>query len=110
MAVPNSSYDALSAITRKHFIPKMVDNIFDSIALLQRFKKNSVYTSVGGGTSIVQPLQYAKNTSGGWYAKTDTLSTADTDVFTAAQYEWAFLHENITIYGPDEMKNMSAEQ
>lgn len=105
MPVPNSNFDQLSAITRRYFIPKMVDNIFDSIALLQRWKKNEVYTSVDGGTKIIQPLQYAKNASGGWYSRADTLSTTDNDIFTSAEYEWKNLYENITLYGVDEMKN-----
>lgn len=110
MALPNSTYTQLSAITRKHYIPKMVDNIFDSIALLQRFKRNSVYTSVPGGTSIVQPLNYAKNSSGGWYAGSDTLTTTDNDVITAAQYEWAQLYENISITAKDELMNKGPDQ
>ena len=105
MAVPNSNFDSLSSITRRTFIPKMVDNIFDGIVLLQRFKKNDVYKSVDGGTKIIQPLQYAKNSSGGWYSRADTLSTTDNDVFTSAEFEWKFLYENITLYGVDEMKN-----
>lgn len=109
MALPNTNFDQLSAITRRHFVPNMADNIFDKIALLQRWKKKSVYTSVDGGTKIVQPLMYAKNGSGGWYGKTDTLTTTDTDVFTSAEYDWCFLYENITLFGADEHKNMGAK-
>lgn len=105
MPVPNSNFDQLSAITRRHFVANMADNIFDSIALLQRAKKNSVYTSVDGGTKIIVPLNYAKNSSGGWYSKADTLLTNDNDAITSAEYEWKQLYENITIFGVDEAKN-----
>jgi hypothetical protein len=109
MPVPNSNFDQLSAITRRHFVPKMVDNIFDSIALLQRWRKNEVYKSIPGGTKIIQPLQYAKNSSGGWYSRADTLTTTDNDIFTSAEYEWKNLYENITIFGVDEMKNSGGD-
>lgn len=105
MPVPNSNFDQLSAITRRHFVANMADNIFDNIALLQRAKKNDVYKSVDGGTKIIQPLNYAKNTSGGWYARADALSTTDNDVITSAEFEWKNLYENISIFGTDEMKN-----
>lgn len=110
MALPNSTYSTISAMTRKHYIPKMVDNIFDSIALLQRFKKNSVYTSIAGGTSVVCPLNYASNSSGGWYDGADTLTTTDNDVVTAAQFEWCQLYENISVTAKDELMNKGPEQ
>lgn len=104
MAAPNSNYDNISAITRKLYIPKLVDNIFDSNALMQRWKKNGI-DIINGGTSIVQPLLYSKPTSGGWYSGADTLNTAANDKRTAASFEWKQAHTSITISGIDEIKN-----
>jgi len=99
------TYNQISAITEKKFIPKMVDNIFDSNPLLQRFKKGDVYTSVDGGTEIIQPLNYAQNSSGGWYSGAETLSTQDNEVLTAASYSWKQHYDNISILRSDELKN-----
>jgi len=111
MALPNSTFDQLSAITTKYYIPKMVDNIFASNALLYRWKRNSdVYTSVNGGTNIVQPLLYAAATSGGWYSGADTLNTTDNDVFTAAEYDWRQNGYTINISRIDELKNMGSKE
>lgn len=99
------TYDQLSAITEKKFIKKAVDNIFDSDPLMQRAKKKGWYKSIDGGTSIVVPLNYAKNTSGGWYTGAETLLTTDNDVISAAEYAWKQLYENITISRLDELKN-----
>lgn len=98
------TYDQISAITEKKFIPKLHDNIFDSNPLLSRLKKKS-YEKVEGGTSIMVPLNYAVTTASGWYSGADTLSTTDNDVITAAEYSWKQLYANISVTGLDERKN-----
>lgn len=98
------TYDQISAITRRHFVPKFQDNVFDVSPILSRFKKKN-YRKIGGGTSILQPLEYAANTSVGWYAGEETLETADVDIGTAAEYQWKQLYVNISIRGIDEIKN-----
>jgi hypothetical protein len=98
------TYNQISAITQTKIVPKMVDNIFDSNPLLQRARKK-FYTKVEGGTSIIQPLNYAQVTASDWYAGADTLSTTDNDVFTAAEYSWKQIYANITINRMDELKN-----
>lgn len=103
------TYDQISAITQKKYIPKMVDNIFDSNPLLQRAKKKW-YTKCNGGTSIMQPLNYATVTASGWYQGSETLSTTDNDVMTAAEYNWKQIYANITISRIDELKNSGDAQ
>lgn len=99
------TYDQLTAITQKKFLPKLVDNVFDSDPLLKRFKEKGSYESVNGGERIVQPLIYAQTTSSGWYSGADTLATADNDQMTAAEYTWKQAYANISITGRDEMIN-----
>lgn len=103
------SYDQISAITEKKFIPKLVDNIFDSDPLLQRHKKKS-YMKLDGGERIVQPLNYAQTSASGWYSGADTLSTTDNEVITAAEYTWKQLYANISITRSDELKNSGDSQ
>lgn len=79
------TYDQLSAITKKHYVPKLIDNIFDSDPWLQRMKKKDGYKKIGGGTSIMCPLSYALTTASGWYAGSETLSTTDNQQITAAK-------------------------
>lgn len=98
------TYDQISAITLKYYVPKMYDNIFNSNPLLQRHKKRS-YQKVDGGTSIMVPLNYAVPSASGWYAGYDTLSTTDNDQITAAEYAWKQLFTNITVSRLDELKN-----
>jgi hypothetical protein len=103
------TYDQISAITLKKYIPKMYDNIFDSNPLLMRHRKKS-YEKLDGGTSIMVPLNYAVPTASGWYSGADTLVTTDNDQMTAAEYQWKQLYVNISIQRSDELKNSGDAQ
>lgn len=103
------TYDQISAITLKYYVPKMYDSIFNSNPLLQRHKKKS-YEKVGGGTSLMVPLNYAVPSASGWYSGYDTLSTTDNDQVTAAEYQWKQLFTNITISRLEELKNSGDAQ
>lgn len=103
------TYDQLSAITSKKFMPKAVDNIFNSNPLLARTRKKS-YELIDGGTSIMVPLNYAVPTASGWYSGADTLSINDNDIITAAEYSWKQLYVNISILRSDELKNSGEAQ
>lgn len=99
------TYDNLTSITQTKLLPKMVDNIFDSNPLLQRMREGDRYKKVDGGTEIQQPLEYALNSAGGWYAGADLMDTSESEIFSAAVYAWKQLYENVTITGAEERKN-----
>lgn len=102
------TYAQISAVTEKKFIPKLVDNIFDSDPLLQRLKKKAIM--LDGGERIVQPLGYATATANGWFSGSDTLDTTDNDTITAAEYLWKQLFASISITRLDELKNSGDAQ
>ena len=97
------TYDDITAITQKTYIPVMVDNIFNSNAALHRAKKKW-YKSQNGGTSIVQPLLYAQNSSAERQTSS-SISTTSNSKKTAAQYEWRRYHAPVVIDGLDTIKN-----
>lgn len=103
------TYDQISAITQKKFLPKLYDNVFNSNPLLQRHRKKS-YELLDGGTSVMVPLNYAAPTATGWYAGADTLNVNDNDQITSAEYSWKQLYTNITILRSDELKNSGDSQ
>lgn len=98
------TYDQISAITERAFVKKLADNIFDSNPLAMRLKKKSLEL-MDGGTSILQPLNYATVSSAGWFQGAETLNTTDNDVITSAEYSWKQHYANITISRIDELKN-----
>lgn len=103
------TYNEISAITEKKFIPKLYDNIFNSNPLIQRLKKKS-YEKLDGGERIMVPLNYALITAAGWYQGADTLDTTANEVMTAAEYVWKQNYVNVTILGNEERKNSGSSQ
>lgn len=103
------TYDQISAITEKKFIPKLYDAIFDSDPILARLKKKS-YEKLDGGTSILVPLNYALTSAAGSYTGAATLSTTDNDQITSAEYAWKQYYANMTISRRDELINSGDAQ
>ena len=103
------TWDQVSGITEKVFVKKLADSIFDSNPLLKRLKQKS-YEKLGGGTSIMVPLNYATTTASGWYTGADTLSTSDNENITSAEYAWKQIYANISITRLDELKNSGDQQ
>ncbi len=110
MAVPQSTYDQLSAITERYYVPALVDNIFDSNPLLQRAKSKGWYKTTGSGTQAIVPLAYATTTSSGWFEGSETLATADNDQFAPLVFDWRQMYASISITGRDENINKGKEQ
>lgn len=108
MANPNSSFDQISAITERKFIPKMVDNIFKSIPLMQRLEKKM--KKQDGGLTVVQPLNYAQATAVGWYSGAETLNNTDNDTISSAEFPWAQIYASISISRRDELRNSGEAQ
>jgi len=97
------TYDQISGITEKKFIPKLIDNIFETNAFLKKLKAKEKPQT--GGTKVLCPLEYAKVSASGWYQGAETLDTTDNEIITAAEFEWKQLYANITISRRDELRN-----
>ena len=82
------TYDQITAITEKKFIPKLVDNIFNSNVLLKKLKAKEKPQS--GGDKVLVPLAYAQTSASGWYQGSETLDTTDNEQITSAEFNiWA---------------------
>ena len=97
------TYDQITAITEKKFIPKLVDNIFNSNTLLKKLKASEKPQT--GGDKVLVPLNYAKTSSAGWYQGAETLNTEDNEEITSAEFDWRQLYANISITRRDELRN-----
>lgn len=104
------NYDQISAITQKKYVPKMIDNVFDSDPIIQRAKKKGWYGKKDGGTSVIYPLNYAQATAQGWYSGAETLSNVDNDVITGAEFNWKQFYVSIIISRRDELINSGDSQ
>ena len=72
------TYDQISAITEKKFVPKLVDNIFNRSALLKKLKAKEKPQS--GGDKVMVPLNYATTTATFVYGTNASLSSGNTTV------------------------------
>lgn len=104
------TYDQISAITQKKFVPKLIDNVFDSDPILQRAKTKDWAGTLDGGTSVIYPLNYALATAAGWYTGAQTLSNVDNDVITGAEYNWKQRYVSIVVTRRDELINSGDAQ
>ena len=102
------NYDALSSLTQTKMLPILVDNIFSSNPLTLKLLKNA--EMLDGGTKIVTPLEYGKNSAQGFYSGYDVLSTTPSDPITTAVWDWKQGYSTITISGEEELKNAGESQ
>ena len=102
------NYDNLSALTKNQYIPLLVDNIFESNVLTHRLLRKS--KAGASGQKVLQPVEYAKNASSGFYSGYDVMDTAPTEIFTDAEYEWKQMYATISISGREEALNDGAER
>lgn len=108
MANPN--YGSIATTTIESRTRAIADNVTNNNALLFRLKDKSRKKVVSGGTKILQELQYATNSSSGWYSGYDTLTTAPTDVLSAAEFAIKEAYVLVTISGLEMAQNMGKEQ
>jgi len=104
------TYDQITGITQKYFMPKIRDNIFSSNSLMDRIKKGKMYKSYDGGTTIMVPVEYATTTAAGWYDDMDALNVSDNPVITAAEFNMKQIYANIVISRKDELRNSGKAQ
>lgn len=102
------NYDALTALTQKKYIPKIIDNFYVSNPLLVYLKKKE--ESFPGGHKIVEPLVYGNIQGVKSYSLYDTL-TYDTDIpISAAEFEPKNVVAPIIISKDEELKNAGETQ
>ena len=107
------NYDQLSHITKKYYIPQLIDNIFKSNVVTYRLLAKS--QPVSGGFKIVQPVEVAKtvaSTGGalhGFYKGDSTMSYGGADIIKSAEYDWKQAYGTVQMSGREENINSGPE-
>lgn len=104
----DSTLDAISSITRKYYVKKLVDDVNTSNACLFWMKKNGGTETIDGGTDIRVPIRYARFSARGWYSGTETLDTSYNEKKFNLIFPWAQYNISVTISGLDKLKNAGA--
>lgn len=114
MASPGQStlfnvFSELVSTTYRNHKKSFADNVSTHNALWRRLSDKGRIRLEDGGLSIVEPLEYATNSTFQRYSGFDTLNIQAVDVLTAAEFAWKQAAENVAISGL-EMRSNSGEQ
>jgi hypothetical protein len=103
------TYDSLNATTRTRFIPALRDQIFQQNYLFWKLLKGADMGGArDGGTKVLEPLEYAKNTYIGAYAAGAQLTYGSVATFTAAEFNWCRYRGTSYVEGLEELENRGA--
>lgn len=107
MASPN--LDEIVTTTLRNRTGKLADNVTENNALLKRLKMRGNVKPVSGGRTIVQELEYAENGTFKRYSGYETLNISPSDVFTAAEFNYAQAAVAVSISGLEQLQNSGKE-
>jgi hypothetical protein len=116
MASPGQGYAAgnfgvfseLVSTTFRNHAKDIKDNVTKHNALFRKLSDSGQIRLEDGGLSIVQPLEYAINSTYQRYSGYDVLNISAVDVLTAAEYPWRQVAVNLAVSGL-EMRTNSGE-
>lgn len=99
MASPNATFTELVSTTFRNHRKDVIDNVSKNNALLSYLKRKRKMNIENGGLSIAVPLEYAENSTYQRYSGFDVLNTAQSDVISAAEFQWRQIALNVVASG-----------
>jgi len=99
MASPNSTFTELVSTTFRKHRKEIKDNLSNRNALLKYIMKKGNYLTEDGGLTIATPLDYTSNGTYQRYSDWDTLDISQSDVISAAEYQWRQIAINVVASG-----------
>lgn len=99
MASPNSTFTELVSTTFRNHARDVKDNISANNALYARLTKKGQIRTEDGGLSITQPLDYNSNGTYQRYSGYDVLNVQQSDVISAAEFQWRQIALNVVASG-----------
>lgn len=106
----NSTFTELVTTTYRNHRKGFKDNLTNRNALMSRMYKKGNYRTEDGGLSIVEPLDYASNATYQRYSDWDTLNIAQSDVLSAAEYQWKQIAIHVVASGRELRINSGDSQ
>jgi len=110
MASANSNFDALLSTTLANYRSQLTDNVFTARPLTYTLMEKGRIRMLNGGTKIVEPLIYGKNSTVSSYSGYDSLSLTPQEGISAAEYDWKQFAASISISGLEEAKNNGEQE
>lgn len=107
MATPIGA-DTLTALSRRHIMPTIVDNVYNSNPVFFRLYKANKRI-IQGGTQIEVPLMYKRFTSGGPYQGYEVLDVTPQDTVKNGAWDWKQHYVTVAVDGLTLIKTDSPE-
>lgn len=99
MVSPNAVFTEIVTTTFRNHRKTIADNFSKHNALYRWMMKGGRTRKEDGGYSIVTPLEYAANGTYQRYSGFDVLNISQSDVFTAAEFNWRQIAINVVSSG-----------
>ena len=99
MPSPNSTFTELVSTTFRKHRKEIKDNLSNRNALLKYINKRGNTVKEDGGLTIATPLDYAANSTYQRYSDWDVLNISQSDVISAAEYQWRQIAINVVASG-----------
>jgi hypothetical protein len=110
MASPNSTFTELVTTTLRQHRKEITDNVSNNNAVLARLNSKSRIDIIDGGYEIVEPLDYAENSTFQRYSGYDQLNVQASDVLSAAKFDWKQIAIHVTASGLELRSNAGKNQ
>ena len=110
MASPNSTFTEIVTTTLREHRKELADNVSNHNALHMRLNRRGRKRSIDGGYEIVEPLDYAENSTYQRYSGYDTLNVSASDVLSAAKFDWKQSAVHVTASGLELRQNSGKNQ
>lgn len=110
MASPNATFTELVATTFRKHSKEVKDNVSKNNALYRRITKKGNVRRVDGGLTIAAPLDYANNSTYQRYSGYDVLNIGQSNVISAAEYQWRQIAVNVVASGLELRTNKGDTQ
>ena len=105
MASPNSTFTEIVTTTLREHPNVIADNVSGHNALYRRLKMKGQIEKKDGGYELVEPLDYAENSTYQRYAGYDALDIGASDVLTSAKFDWVQAAINVVASGRELRMN-----
>jgi len=105
MTSPSAVFTELVTSTLRNHPSEIADNVSQNNALWRYLKRKGKIDLEDGGYEIVRNLDYANNSTYQRYSGYDTLNIGQTQVLTAAKYDWMQAAVNVTASGRELRMN-----
>lgn len=110
MPSPNAIFTEIVTTTLRNHPAEIVDNVSLHNALYRKFKQGGRTRTESGGYSIVSNLEYAQNGTYQRFSGFDKLNISQSDVFTAAEFQWRNIAMNVVSSGTELRMNAGVQR